>query len=313
MLLPEGCCSFIGSIQSILAIWPGYNLLLNSTRMKKSMLFIVLFLLAAGIANAQKLYLRLGVGGGISLQQYEGLSWTDISSSAGSTSLEIKSMGLGGGLNANLALGYMLSNNFGIELGVNEFIGLNNKVTYTETRTFSDYNEAGKLSGMMLQIVPAIVITPGLEKINPYARLGMIIGILPSVKEQYNATLNNTIGDLKSTTKTVETRKLSGGVALGFTAAAGASLNLSNKFSLFAEMVFNGITYAPSKGKITELTVNGVDQLPTTKTIDKEWNYEKKYDGNTIYLIPDSSPNIKPKISMNFSNVELNIGISLKL
>jgi opacity protein-like surface antigen len=278
--------------------------------MKKIFVLVLAVCMMAGIANAQKTYIRLGVGGGIGLKQYEGESWADETNTSNSDNFVIKSAGMGGGLNVNLAFGYMLSDYVGIELGVNEFIGLNKKVHSTYTSSSADYTYDAKMSGMMLQIVPAIVITPGLKKTNPYARMGMIVGILPSITQSYSAT-TNTNGGFKATSTSESKLKISGGVALGFTAAAGVSMNLSEKLSFFGELVFNGITYAPSKGEVTEWTVDGVDQLPDATTNEKEWTYEKEYDADEE--IPDGSPDKLPKTSSNFSNVELNIGIILKL
>ena len=263
----------------------------------------------AGTLNAQKAYIRLGVGGGVGLKQYEGVTWADETHTSTSDNLVIKSMGLGSGFNANLAFGFMLSNYVGIELGVNEFMGLGNKTHSSSTNSGNDYSSDSKLSGMMLQIVPAIVITPGLEKVNPYARLGMSVGILPSVVMKDNST--TTGGEsLKATSSSETTIKLSGGIALGFTAAGGIDFNLSEKLAFFGEIVFNGITYAPAKGKFTKCTVDGVDKLPTLTTRDKEWTFEKKYDADEV--IPEGSPDKKPITSVNFSNVELNIGIKFK-
>jgi hypothetical protein len=274
--------------------------------------------------NAQKAYIRLGVGGGIGLKQYGPVIthdpaggynidlWADETRTSSSDNLECKSLGLGGGLNANLAFGYMLSDYIGIELGVNQFIGLSKKINYSSSNSYGDYTMEAKVSGMMLQVVPAIVITPGLEKINPYARLGMIIGVLPSIIEKTNST-DTYIGEqLKATTTTtIDKIKLSGGIAAGFTAAGGVAFNLGEKLDFFTELVFNGITYAPSKGKYKEWTVDGVDVLASATTKQKEWTYEKKY--NESEVIPNGNPDKQPKMSINFSNVELNIGIKLKL
>ena len=162
----------------------------------------------------------------------------------------------------------------------------------------------------MLQIVPAVVITPGLDKINPYARLGMIVGILPSVVQKYNSTSNDN-PSLKATHTYDAKTKLYGGVAMGFTAACGAAFNLNEKLAFFGEIVFNGISYAPSKGKIMTWTEDGVDQLATAVTKDKEWTFEKKFNHDEV--IPDGSPDKQPKMSFNFSNVELNVGIKFNL
>ena len=278
--------------------------------MKKMYLLVLAICMMAGTLNAQKSYIRLGVGGGVGLKQYEGDTWVDETHTSTSDNLVIKSLGLGCGFNANLAFGYMLSDYVGIELGVNEFIGLGNKVKSSSTSGSYDHSSDATFSGMMLQIVPAIIITPGLEKVNPYARLGMSVGILPSVVGKFNSTSTGG-GTLKSSSSSESKLKLSGGVALGFTAAGGIDFNLSKHFTFFGELVFNGITYAPAKGKYTKYTVDGVDKLATMTTKDKEWTYEKKFDAAEV--IPEDSPAKLPKSSFNFSNVELNIGIKFKL
>ncbi|MFZ4521165.1 MAG: outer membrane beta-barrel protein [Bacteroidales bacterium] len=298
--------------------------------MKKFFVTLVAIGLISGIVNAQKIYVRLGAGGGIGLKQYGSLvipddyyttkyagdhthaTWADITTTDKAQNVEMKSMGLGGGFNVNLDLGYMLSKYIGIELGVNEYIGLSNKVHYSETHSTSNYSSTtdNKLSGMMLQVVPAIVITAGLETLNPYARLGMIIGVMPSVTEKNSSTSTYTSPALKATSSSESVMKMSGGVALGFTAAAGAEYQLGEKLGLFAELVYNGITYSPSKGKYKTYTLDGDDILSGATTRDKEWTYEKKFDSKEV--TPYDSPSILPKMTLEFSNVELNIGVKVK-
>ncbi len=280
--------------------------------MKKIYGMIVVICLLAGTVHAQSNYLRLGVGGGVGLKQYQGYAWYDESESSSADNITIKSMGLGGGFNVNLAFGHMFSQFVGIELGVNEFIGLKKKTNQTVTDSYGERTQESKISGMMLQIVPAIVITPGLEKINPYARLGMIVGVLPSGTRTDNYTDKYTGGEsLKVTHTSDQSQKLSGGVALGFTAAGGASFMLSEKLAFYGELVFNGISYSPSKGKLKTWTYDGVDQLPDATTNEKEWTYEKEFDANEE--IPDGSPDKEAKTSVSFSNVLINIGITFRL
>jgi hypothetical protein len=278
--------------------------------MKKILLLVFAIGMMAGTMQAQKLYIRLGVGGGVGLKQYDSYNWYNETETNSADNIEIKSMGLGGGLNVNLGLGYKLSDYVAIELGVNEFIGLKKKINQSSTSGSYSNTYEQKMSGMMLQIVPAIVITPGLEKINPYARFGMIVGVMPSVTENFSSTVTN-MPALKASTLSEAKSKLSGGLPLGFTAAAGASFSLGEKLDFFAELVFNGITYAPSKGELKEWTIDGADQLPSATTKEKEWTFEKEFDADAE--IPDGSPDKVAKVSYNFSNVELNIGIKLKL
>jgi hypothetical protein len=278
--------------------------------MKKIYMMVLAVCMMVGTLNAQKMYIRAGLGGGVGLKQYVQNFWADETATATEDNYVVKSLGLGGGFNVNAAFGYKLSDYVGIEFGINEFIGLAKKVTGSRTGTSYDFTSEDKISGMMLQVVPAVLITPNLEKVNPYARVGMIIGVLPSIMVNSSNTNTNS-GETRATTKTESKMKLHGGLAVGFTAAGGATFKLSDKLALYGEFVFNGITYAPSKGIYKEYTIDGVDQLGDMTTNQKETIYVKKYDADET--IADSDPDKAPKVSLNFSNVELNIGVIIKL
>ncbi len=279
--------------------------------------------LMAGSSFGQGVYLRLGFGGGIGLKQYGDFylnpmdeewngMWANITSTSDASNVEFKSMGLGSGFNVNLAAGYMISQYVGIELGVNEFIGMAKKVSLSATYSSGSYSMSQaidlKRSGMMLQVVPAIVITPGLESVNPYARAGMIIGIMPSVSSKGEGTSSNS-GGYKATSTFNYSAVAKGGLALGFTAAAGVIFNLSDNIGLYGELVYNGITYSPKKGKFKEYKEDGIDQLALMTTKEKEWTFETKLDAVEI---PDGTPDKVAKTTVNFSNVELNVGIRIK-
>ncbi|MCX6248509.1 MAG: outer membrane beta-barrel protein [Bacteroidetes bacterium] len=278
--------------------------------MKKIYIMVLAVCMTAGTLNAQKIYVRAGLGGGVGLKQYVRDFWADETKTASTDNFVVKSVGLGGGFNVNAAFGYKMTDNVAIEFGINEFIGLAKKSNQSATGTFNDFNKELKISGMMLQLVPAVVISPGLEKVNPYARLGMIVGVLPSIMVKSSSTNTNS-GGPRASTLTEYTMKLHGGVAVGFTAAGGVTFNLSDMLSLYGELVYNGITYAPSKGIYKKYTVDGVDRLADMTTRDKETIYVKKYDANEN--IADGSPDKAPKESFNFSNVLLNIGVMIKL
>ncbi len=266
----------------------------------KIILFVIMFA-GATLAQAQQNYLRLGVGAGVGLCQYDGNNWYN----RDNTDITVKSAGLGSGFNANLAFGHMLGDHMGIELGINQFMGFGNKTIHESSGSkFED-----KFSGSMLQVVPALVLSAGLDKINPYARLGLIVGIVSSVKEKGYSSSSGGVKETASVSEGII--KHSGGINLGVTGAMGVEMALGDKLGLYAEVVYNGITYAPKKGKIKESTVNGVDVLDKMDTKDKEWTYEKKLDGNEV--IPKTEPDKLPKTSFNFSNVALNLGIKLKL
>lgn len=281
----------------------------KTNTMKKIILLTLAIGLMAGMANAQKAYLRLGLGGGVGLVQYD-QNWYNETETTSADNIEMRSASVGGGFNANLAFGYMISQYVGLELGVNQFMGLPKKTTYTYTGNTVNDESTVKLAGTMLQIVPALVITPGLEKVNPYARVGMVIGVLPSLTSSYTENMTSN-GGVKATSTFEGKSKDYGGMAMGFTAAAGAAFKLGDKFSFFGELVFNGVTYSPAKGKIKSYSVDGVDKLSDLPTKMKEWTYERKI--NLDEEIPDGSPDKRQKVTANFSNVELNVGIKFNL
>lgn len=278
--------------------------------MKKIYMILAAVCIMTVSLNAQKLYIRAGLGGGVGLKQYASTMWSDESQTASSDNFVIKSVGLGGGFNVNAAFGYNLSDNVGAELGINEFIGLAKKTHSTNDNSSSSLTIDNKISGMMLQIVPAVVINAGLEKINPYARLGMIVGVLPSITIDSKSSSTSSGASRASSSQDFKI-KLSGGVAVGFTAAGGVTYNISDMLSLYGELVYNGIAYSPAKGIYKKYIVDDVDKLATMTTKEKETKFVKKFDADE--KISDDSPSKTPKVSFTFSDVLLNVGVMIKL
>ncbi|MEI6899087.1 MAG: outer membrane beta-barrel protein [Bacteroidota bacterium] len=253
--------------------------------------------------QAQSFYARLGVGATMGLTHYDGSFGNQTLVGTTSDITELRSTGLGSGLNIDLGLGKMFSPYIGVELGLNYFMGFGIKATYNGTA--GSYTQTGenKISAKMFQIIPAIVITPGFEKLNPYGRFGLIIGVGGGIK---NAITSNNTGGLKaSSVDYIE--KESGGVALGFSTALGADYHIGSALSLFAEINLNGLQYSPSKGKIDTWTVDGIDRLPFATTKEKQWDYVSKLDSQVD--IPDGSSNQLLKQTAILTNVGISIGV----
>jgi opacity protein-like surface antigen len=279
--------------------------------MKKIGLMLLVIILCAGSLSAQKYYARLGVGVALGLSYYD-RTHQDQTITATTNNSVYKNSSLGSGLNINLGGGYMFSKYIGVDLGLNEFIGFGVKTKLDRSVTGNSNTTDDKTKSSMFQVIPALVITPGLEgKINPYGRFGIILGLMNRVKYEYNDVtefLPEKATLIQNTEHSKETRK--GGVALGFSVALGADYQLSEKLSLFGEIVMNGLTYAPTKGKYDEWTINGIDQIPIRPTVDKEWEYKKEIDNNAVE--DQGSPNQVPKQSYTLTNVGINIGIKFR-
>ncbi len=138
-------------------------------------------------------------------------------SSASVSSSELVRVNLGKGLNAGINFGYMFNKNIGFELGGNYLLG--GKINGSYTSYTGDYLNS-EVSAKMLQIKPSLVFRSDLEKINPYAKVGMIIGSGKII----NITVEKDGADLE--TRTLE---LDGGMPIGFQASIGTLYKLNEQ------------------------------------------------------------------------------------
>lgn len=263
----------------------------------KSILFLALTVMVLG-SQAQSIYVRGGLGPAISTAPHMDYQYTTLYQEfSQQVTTEAKRGGLGNGLPIVVAAGYYFSDNFGVEMGVDYFYGFSVKTVNSTNDITSTYKE----HGTMLALVPAFVLRINSDKIKPYARLGLMIGVLNS--EKYSLE--------KSDASRAFTSKDYGGISIGAQAAMGAEFPLSDLISIFGEVNLDGISWAPKKGKYTEHSTNGTDDLGSMTTRDKTWLYEKTI--NSTDVIPASDPNKKSLINYSFANVGLVFGVKINI
>ena len=209
---------------------------------------------------------------------------------------EYLKINFGTGINAAATLGYMINKNIGFELGVNYLFG--GKIKGSGTELSGDYYNA-EASAKMIQIKPTIVFRAGFDKINPYAKVGMVVG---------SGKITNSQNDKNGTNLTSTKLELEGGMPIGFQASIGTIYKLTEKLSLFGELNLISLEYAPEKGRLTESFKNGVDQLPTKSIRDKEIEFVQIITDSVAPSNPNE-PNQIPKIPFSFSSFGLNIGL----
>jgi hypothetical protein len=271
--------------------------------MKKISALTIVMIMLAGTVSAQKFYARIGaaLSGGTSSNLDMLYKYTDDGTTK---TIEVVPVDLGTGFTGSAAFGFMPSKYVGIELGISEFIGFPN---------FGDsiismpggMETTAKIKGGMLSVIPAVVITAGLDKVNPYARFGMLIGVLPTMLGTFEATqATNPATDI------VVWKRYYGGIGLGYQAAGGVDFNIGKVVNFYVEAVFNGITWSPFYSEITKYTVNGVDQLPTLTTFEKETEYYAKYEIDN-YVSPDV-PKKELRKTYPFNNAGVSFGVKFK-
>jgi hypothetical protein len=265
--------------------------------MKRIIMLFAATLIMASASAQTKAYVSLGVGAGISTARtYDLYSDGD----------KIYPVGLGSGFGPVLRAGLFVTDFMAVELGVNYHFGFTKKI---EPDVSSGVKSSGasallKYSGSMLQLIPAVVIQPNFDlgNVAPYARIGLIVGVLPSIKTKFEVN--------DGTDVTAGTLKYTGNVSIGGTAALGCDFSLSEMLAIYAEIYYDAMSYVPTKGKMTAFTLNGEDKLSDMTTSEKEVKFVKDLTGFTP---SDDEPDQELRTSYPFNNVGINVGVKIKL
>ncbi len=250
--------------------------------------------------TAQGAYININAGYGFNMssQNLDLFEFYNSSSTDNSSTEEQVYVSLGKGLNFGGTFGYMFNKNIGAELSVSYLLGGESKAKDTYTGGTTEYT----LSAKMLRFNPSLVVASGLEKINPYAKFGLIIG---------SGSVLYGINDKDGGDVSVLKFELNGGLALGLNAAIGIAFNLNEKMSFFSELNMVNLSYAPEKGQVTEATFNGTDMLPELTTSEKEIEFVDSYTINYNNPPADSQPTKELKPKLPFGSIGINIGVKI--
>lgn len=249
-------------------------------------------LLAPTTAIAQDFYVKANVGYGIGTSRSGLLVPHDD---------KARFLSLGAGLLGGAGLGYYFTDNLAVELGINYHLGRNFKSEHTEnfTKIETEYRGRG------LQLTPCVVITTGRENsIAPYARIGMLVGLLNQVKEVYKTSFVMPIDDPIAPGGEEEHTRYYGGIGLGAVAALGLDYMISNNLVIFSELQFTSFAYSPGKGELKVSKVGGVDRLPTMEDWEKSWEYT-----NNINDVKPGENNKRIRDKFPFGAIGINFGV----
>lgn len=268
---------------------------------------LLMFISLFSIAAYSQFYINVGGGYnlGIATQSllfnYEGTN--DIEK------IENVKTSLGKGLNFGLNLGYMFNSNIGIDLQCSYLLGDETSGESKDNFTYFNINyydyEKESIKSQMFRVNPSIIIASGFDKLDPYAKFGVILGFGSiTYNRLYEEYENNQLEHKK-----IVKWKMDGGMAFGISSALGLMYHISDLISVYGELNLVGMSYAPKKGVMTEYTVNGSDKLPNLTTYDKEIDFvdDITYD----YDIPPSpaEPRKELKIYLPYSSIGFNIGV----
>jgi len=256
---------------------------------------------------AQGAYVNFNAGYGASMSsQTMGANYTSNSSSSSiSSTTEIVSGTLGKGLNLGAALGYMFNENVGAELGLSYLLGSPTTTTSTTTTSTGKSTNESTESAKMFRINPSLVVAASGKKMSPYAKFGVVIG-------SGSITDENSSKDTEDNSSSTETWVYDGGMALGLSSALGATFELSDKMSFFGELNMINLSYSPTRGELTEWSINGVSILSDLPAGAKEIEFVESTSSSSNDPAPDATkPSKQLKTSHAFGSFGLNIGLRI--
>ena len=264
---------------------------------------------------SQGLYVSAGGGYGFSMapnSSFSAIDYTRNPSGSGTVETYKISNGTGSfgrGLQFGATVGYMFSENIGAELNVGYLVG--SKITNTDTELKNNgdtYSSIATASGNMLRLTPALRFSLGKDKLKPYMRVGLVIGVGNKIVSKYSST-NFDVSNGKTNIDQSE-MAITGGVSMGFAAGIGVNYMFSDKVGIFAELGIISQAWAPSKSVLTSSTSNGADNLQFMTTSQKETDYVNSYTTTSGTFSP-GTPSTQLKQYTPFSSVGINVGVHL--
>ncbi len=288
--------------------------------MKKLSILVAVAGLCIATLNtqAQGLYAGVAVGYGFPSQVQ---SFTSGSSTSGtSTTITSQSISLGSGMSVGVYGGYMLSKNVGLELGISDKFSSSTSSTASSTDTSSSFGflttrtstDVYTAKGSLFRLTPGIRLQVGDGNLKVYSVTGLIIGFPSATLEDAGSgsdvTTNGSTTISSSSFTSDEITTYSGGMILGFHGAIGVLYNFNDMMGIFGEISGNFQNWAPSQALITTATVNGVDQLGSMTTNQKQTNFESSYTVTSTSNAP-GNPAEQPKMYLPFSSWGITVGV----
>lgn len=288
--------------------------------MKKSLLVFAVTLAVSPLSFSQGFYAELNAGYGFSIgSDVIGANYTSsdvitMSDWTSSGTYEIIRGSHGQGMNFGLDLGYMFNPNIGLSLNTNYLMGKTFTATDTDKETYTDpsgtttfeANEELTIKAQMLRLMPSLVLALDKDKVKPYAKIGLALGVMN--KMDVNSDYSDTNGDSESMVAEVY-----GGIAIGLNSELGLEYKLSDKLSLIGSVNSINMSYAPTRGMITSYKVNGTEQIDSFTTRDKEVEFVDTDSYNSNEVPNENEPSQDSKEYHPFSSVGLRVGLRFNL
>jgi hypothetical protein len=218
----------------------------------------------------------------------------------------------GAGILANCAVGYMFTDQLGVEAMFSYLLGREYQVLNTgldsrlgEVLFDSRVSVLTRSRGFFF--APMLKLAASSGKLQPYLMIGPVFG-----KVHYDRSQSVTVFDLGITTSEGASARYRGGLAKGARGIAGAELVLNSSLRLFAEAVVTGMNYYPKEGEVTRFVYNGEDRLDMLTMRQRRAYFIDKVTSDTDNpQESDDDPDTQPRFSVPLSSIAANVGLKL--
>jgi len=272
----------------------------------KTLLSCTLLLSMNGLI-AQSAYFGFGTGYGHSAAPnlFSAYDYEDISGTETST-LKKGNGSFGRGAQLNVFAGLPLGDGIFAELGASYLYGFTSASKYHSQDAGYTYTSEDKIRSRTFRIMPSLKFQMGSGKTKPYMKAGAVIGFGSKLIMESSGSSSSQFGGNSSNTMKMEFK---GRTSLGFSGALGLQFELSEKLHFFTEVHMITHSWAPKRSIITESTADGVDQLPSMDTDEKETEFLDKYTESDDPNAPDK----ELKYFMPLSSIGLQLGLVFTL
>lgn len=270
--------------------------------MKKILCMLVLGL-SAGSALAQ-LYVRGNIGYNLPANgQQIGSDYKSVydpQNGVTNTKSEAVYGSFGSGLSFQLAVGGAINGSFGYDVEAGYLNGKKYSVNQHYSNGSDIENQETSTKSQSFQLAPSLTFTAGTGSIQPYTRIGPVIGFTKLKYEDFES-------DTYNGTKEKTEYEYTGGISVGFKGVLGVVFNADKKVQFFGEVNFLSMSYAPKEGEITAYTFNGDDAL---NSIPKEQRKIKFKD--EVKSGDDANIQLRDKYSMGSIGIQVGVKYLLK-
>ncbi len=254
----------------------------------------------------------VGFGFGISKQDFE--EFYDYNYCDEEYSYNQRSISLGQGFNLGVSLGYMFTENIGVEVGFVGFFGdclpdtdQQSEICQEEDDTIicscyhnirSDYYYVH-----LFGYTTSFILETEFKGVDIYAKFGLI-AVHGVIKHHIESPFFNKHSEWKYT----------GGLSLGIDGSLGGNvILLPEKFFVFGELNTVNVSYAPSKGELIKHNIDGKNRLPDMTRHEKEIEFVDHYSYDEENSPLDSKPRKELKKYYPFSTFGLKLGFRYTL